>query len=185
MSALIEELLASFRSSSQKLKELGDELNKLQDAKNSMTQLSSNLNSTIRSFDVMTNSHRDFLVTAQITNSELGKVIEILQNLDTKSINLLLTRISNDIEKSEEQLSKVVNTVYKIENNLDIRFEKLSEQQNILSQNILQLQKDMSLQVEKLSAYSSQRHEVVKRFLFIFLIAFMLLIANVFHKLPI
>ena len=86
MSNIIDELLESFRSSGQKLEELSEELVELQSAQKLVESLSSSLGDAVNSLNVNAISHNEFVKSAQATNNQLGEVINVLKDLDTKSI---------------------------------------------------------------------------------------------------
>jgi chromosome segregation ATPase len=115
MSDIIEELLESFRNSSQKLEGLSEGLEELQKAQTLVENLSSNLSEAATALKGTATSHDNFITSAQTTNAQLGEVITVLEGLDTKSINATLAQIVRRLKQNEGMLDNLATTIAEAE----------------------------------------------------------------------
>jgi hypothetical protein len=111
MSDIIEELLGSFQSSSEKLTKLSEGLEILQNGQILVEKLSSNLGAAAQSLDGTARSHQKFIENAILTNGQLAEVIDVLKSLDTESINVSLAEIVSGINDNKSKIIELSNAL--------------------------------------------------------------------------
>lgn len=145
MSDIIEELLETFRSSSQRLEGLVNGLEDLQDAQKKVEALSSNLGEAATSLSSTSAAHQTFIQSAQETDAQLGQVISVLQGLDTQAINKTLTKISSDLTEHKSAISNVVEVLQDVQ-------AKSAE----IDTNIIQIKQELETVVNRHKSLSEQ-----------------------------
>ena len=195
MSDIIEELLESFCSSSQKLEELSEGFEALQNSQKLVEQLSSNLGEAAHALHDTATSHGEFIKSAQATNGQLGEIIKVLKDLDTKSINALLSDILNGIKENKGKLTNVstaLNEAEKKAGAADAKLDQTSKQLEAvvaanacLAKQLADTQKAITNRADEATASAGERHKVIMFFLLISVAASGALVANLFNLLPI
>ena len=195
MSNIIDELLESFRSSGQKLEELSEELVELQSAQKLVESLSSNLGDAVNSLNVNAISHNEFVKSAQATNNQLGEVINVLKDLDTKSINSSLSKIVKSLDTNQIKLSDIASALSDAEYKADAaqtKLDQLSGQvealvaaNGSLSKQLSDAQKAIIDRADAAAEVANGRHQSIIFLLLIAAAASGILVANLFKLLPI
>jgi chromosome segregation ATPase len=195
MSNIIDELLESFRSSGQKLEELSQGLEELQSAQKLVESLSSNLGEAVKSLNVNAISHNEFVKSAQATNNQLGEVIEVLKDLDTKSINDSLSTIVKSLDENKIKLADIGSSLSNAEHKADeaqTKLDQLSEQLDTLvnangsiSKQLKDAQKAINDRADAAAEVANGRHQSIIFLLLIAAAASGILVANLFKLLPI
>lgn len=178
MSDIIEELLETFRSSSQRLEGLVNGLEDLQDAQKQVEALSSNLGEAANSLSSTAAAHQTFIQSAQETDVQLGQVISVLQGLDTQAINKTLTKISSDLTEHKSAISNVVEALQDVQaksaetdtNIIQIKqeLEAVVNRQKSLSELVSDNQKYLLRRTDEAAASAASRH---KQSVFLILLA--------------
>lgn len=194
MSNIMDELLESFRESSQRLEGLSKGLGELQNAQNLVEKLSSNLNEAAQGLEGTAISHANFIKSAQLTNDQLGQVVRSLNNLDTTSINSTLSEIVTGLDGNKEKLTNLATSLTKARTNsnaMDAKINQISQRLDevVLSNTSLSSQladslKNITSRADEASTVASKRH---KNLISIVLIAFAIsgvVLANLLDLLP-
>jgi exonuclease VII small subunit len=195
MSNIIDELLESFRSSGQKLEELSEELVELQSAQKLVESLSSSLGDAVNSLNVNAISHNEFVKSAQATNNQLGEVINVLKDLDTKSINSSLSRIVKSLDSNKIKLSDIASALSDAEYKADAAQTKLDQlsghvetlvaANGSLSKQLRDAQKAIIQRADAAAEVANGRHQSIIFLLLIAAASSGILVANLFKLLPI
>ena len=194
MSNIMDELLESFRESSQRLEGLSKGLGELQNAQNLVEKLSSNLNEAAQGLEGTAISHANFIKSAQLTNDQLGQVVRSLNNLDTTSINSTLSEIVTGLDGNKEKLTNLATSLTKARTNsnaMDAKINQISQRldevvlsHTSLSSPLADSLKNITSRADEASTVASKRH---KNLISIVLIAFAIsgvVLANLLDLLP-
>jgi hypothetical protein len=195
MSNIVEELLESFRASSQRLVGLSEGLEELQNAQKLVEKLSANLGEAAQALQGTATSHDNFIKSARATNEQLGEVINVLNGLDTKTINSTLSKIVNGLDENKGKLSELASSLTHAENKAnaaDAKLDLISKQleavvsaNTSLSMQLADAQKEITSRVDKADAAANGRHKTSMFFVLIVATASGVLIANLFGLLPV
>lgn len=195
MSDIVEELLESFRASAQRLEELSNGLEELQNAQNLVEQLSSNLGEAAHALQGTSTAHENFIKSARSTNEQLGEVISVLKGLDTKSINLTLSKIVNSLNENKGKLTDLASLLTDAENKAaaaDAKLDQIAKQLEAvvaanasLSTQLADAHKAIIRRTDEAGAAASGRHKTTMFLLLIVVAASGVLIANLFGLLPV
>ena len=194
MSDIIEELLESFRSSSNQLEGLSEGLEELQKAQVLVQNLSSNLNEAATALRGTATSHDNFIKSAQTTNSELGEIIQILKGLDTKTINTTLAQIMTSLNNTEGMLTKLENSLTNVDSKASAADQKLGQITShldaviaanaSLSKELSEVQKTIIDRTDGALATVSGRQKQIMLAVLLSLAASGALVANLFGVVP-
>lgn len=195
MSDIVEELLESFRASSQKLDGLSEGLEELQNAQKLVEELSSNLGEAAQALQGNTTLHDNFIKSARATNDQLGEVINMLKGLDAKSINSTLSGIMKGLNENKVKLTDVASSLTDAENKAtatDAKLDQISKQlekvvaaNTSLSTQLADAQKAITRVADEAAVAASGRHKTTLLFMLTVVVASGVLIANLFGLLPI
>ena len=174
MSDIIEELMETFRSSSEKLEGLTESFDDLQKAQLLVEQLSTNLGDAAQSLQETAKAHNDFIQSASVTNVQLGEVVSVLKDLDTKSINASLSKIGKGIENNDNALSKITVTLTNTKNKTEETATEISKLTDKLKA-VMDENKSLSSEFEKMrqeviekndaaSLLAGKRHKIILAF---------------------
>ena len=170
MPDIVDELLESFRASSQKLEELSDGLEGLQNAQKLVEKLSLNLGDAAQTLQGTAISHGDFITSARATNEQLGEVINVLKRLDTKSISSTLSEIVKGLKENKDKLTDIASSLADMENKAAAADAKLDR---------------LFKQVEEGANAAKLRHKTTTFLIIIAVAASCMLIANLFGLLTV
>lgn len=194
MSDIVEELLESFRASSQRLEGLSDGLEELQNAQELFEKRSSNLGEAAQALQGTATSHDNFIKSARATNEQLGEVINVLKGLDTKSINSTLSEILNGLNDNKGKLADLASSLIDAENKAtaaDAKLDQISKQleaivaaNTSLSTQLADAQKAITSRADEAAAAASGRHKTNMFFVLIVAAACGVLIAKLLGLLP-
>lgn len=190
MSDIVEELLESFRASAQRLEELSDGLEELQNAQKLVENLSSNLGEAAQALQGTSTSHDNFIKSARTTNEQLGEVINVLKGLDTKSINSTLSKIVNGLNENKGKLTDLASSLTDAENKATAagsKLDQISKQleavvaaNSSLSTQLADAHAAIIRRADEAGAAASGRHKTTMFLVLIVAAAFGVLIANLF-----
>lgn len=169
-------------------------LKKLQNAQKLIEQLSSNLGEAAQSLSGTATSHSDFIKSAQATTTQLGEVIKVLKDLDTKSINASLSEIGKDLEQNTDKLTNVATALSRTEKKatdseakLDLfskKLEKIIVENATLSKKLADAQKAIISSADEAALTAGGRHKAVMFLLLISAAASVILVTTIFRLLP-
>jgi chromosome segregation ATPase len=190
MSDIVEELLESFRASAQRLEELSDGLEELQNAQKLVENLSSNLGEAAQALQGTSTSHDNFIKSARTTNEQLGEVINVLKGLDTKSINSTLSKIVNGLNENKGKLTDLASSLTDAENKATAagsKLDQISKQleavvaaNSSLSTQLADAHAAIIRRADEAGAAASGRHKTTMFLVLIVAAASGVLIANLF-----
>lgn len=195
MSDIVEELLESFRASAQRLEELSDGLEELQNAQKLVENLSSNLGEAAQALQGTSTSHDNFIKSARTTNEQLGEVINVLKGLDTKSINSTLSKIVNGLNENTGKLTDLASSLTDAENKATAAGSKLDQitkqleavvaANSSLSAQLADAHTAIIRRADEAGAAASGRHKTTMFLVLIVAAASGVLIANLFGLLQV
>lgn len=195
MSDIVEELLESFRASSQMLEGLSEGLAELQNTQKLVEKLSSNLGEAAQALQGNATLHDNFIKSARATNDQLGEVINVLKGLDANSINATLSEIMKGLNENKVKLTDLESSQTEAENKAaatDVKLDQTSKQleavvaaNTSLSKQLGDVQKAIASQANEAALSASRRHRTTVVFMLIVASALGVLIANLFGLLPI
>lgn len=195
MSDIVKELLGSFHASSQRLEELSESLDELQNAQKLVEKLSTNLGEAAQALQGNATLHDNFINSARTTNEQLGEVINILKGLDTTAINSTLSEVVDGIKENKGNLTTLASSLSDAENKAsvaDAKLDQISKQleavvaaNTSLSTQLADVQKAFVSRADEAATSASARHKTVIFFLLTAAAASGLMIAKLFGLLPI
>lgn len=194
MPDIIEELLESFKNSSQQLEGLSEGLEELQKAQALVEDLSSNLSDAASALKGTATSHDNFIKSAQVTNSQLGEIISVLNGLDTTSINTSLGQIKMSLSKSEETLANLLKSFSDAEakasatdkklDSITSQLEAISAANTSLSAKVDEAQKFITDRANEATNSLIGRQKQLMIVVILILAASSVLVGNLFGVLP-